>query len=252
MTEMIKQASAENDFIAIAEGVNFSFGGHKILVDISFVLKKGTVVLLRGDNGAGKTTLLNILSGLIYPDAGRITMHLNGRKIDVLSSICEELACLGVGRLWQDIRLFPTMTVLENVMAATPGLVGQNPLFAIGLWPLVRKQDSAASEIARKNLRITGMLERAGSSCDKLSLGQMKRVALARLLQTNPQVLLLDEPLAGLDLKSANALMDVLDKLKTNERKAIIVVEHQHERFSDICDETWFLSDGKLQGGEVN
>lgn len=234
-----------------AEGLRLAFGGHRVLDGLCLDLHAGEAVLLRGENGSGKTTLLNVLTGLIRPDAGRILMCLNGNEIDAIRISPERLARCGVGRLWQDIRLFPTMSALENVLAATPGLLGSTAVASVAAWPWLRQREGAARERARHNLAQVGMTDRADSSADMLSVGQMKRVALARLLQAEASLWLLDEPLAGLDQESAESLLRLLVKLKHDHGKTLLVVEHQHERMAPICDHTWFLADGRLHEGAM-
>ncbi|MCI0558169.1 MAG: ATP-binding cassette domain-containing protein [Nitrososphaera sp.] len=229
-----------------AEHLSLAFGGQQILADVSFAIPRSKAVLLQGDNGSGKTTLLNVMSGFLRPDKGHLWLRLNGYHLDSVRASPEQLARTGLGRLWQDIRLFPTMTVLENVLAATPRLVGQNPALALAIWPVVIRQGREAKERAFYHLEMVGMVERASSSADKLSVGQMKRVALARLLQCNADLFLLDEPLAGLDVESAEKLIALLNDLSKNQAKTLLVVEHQHERMAPLCDEIWYLAGGKL------
>jgi len=240
------QTDGQSCDIMRADNVSLSFNGQRMLSDVSFVLKSRQSVLLRGDNGSGKTTLLNILTGFVRPDCGKITLQMNGATIDGVYASPERLARLGVGRLWQDIRLFPTMTVLENVISATAGLTGQNPVLSLALWPLVQRQERSARELAMHHLEMVGMADRARSSGDMLSLGQMKRVALARLLQGRAKFMLLDEPLSGLDRESAHALVSTLEELREKKDKTLLIVEHQHERVRGLCDETWHLANGRL------
>lgn len=242
----INDAEGHYDFVAQATGVCLSFGAHHILDNVSLSIKSGKAVLLRGDNGSGKTTMLNLINGFLRPDKGRIHLNLNGSSVDVASTSPERLARLGVGRLWQDIRLFPTMSVIENILAATPRLLGQNPFMAMAAWPISKRQERHARERARYHLSLVGMDDRANSSGDKLSLGQMKRVALARLLQSGATLFLLDEPLAGLDQEAAGSLIETLKLIRLKEGKTLLVVEHQHEKISGLCDEIWYLSGGKL------
>jgi branched-chain amino acid transport system ATP-binding protein len=244
------QARTSADYAIVAQNVCLAFGGQRVLDGVSFELAQGNAVLLKGDNGSGKTTLLNILSGFLRPDTGKIEVRLNGAPVNATHASPERLVRMGVGRLWQDIRLFPTMTVLENVLAATPDLVGQNPLLSLAAWPLVRRQEKAARELAMQHLALVDMADRAESSGDKLSVGQMKRVAIARLLQGGAKLLLLDEPMAGLDDASAHALVATLIRLRTETGKTLLIVEHQHERVSGLCDETWHLADGKLMSAK--
>jgi len=235
--------------IARAECVHLAFEGHCILDDVSFDLLNGKAVFLRGDNGSGKTTLLNTVSGFLRPDKGQIHLNLNGRSFDAVRTQPERLARAGLGRLWQDIRLFPTMTVLENVLAASTGLIGLNPALALAAWPVSRHQERRAREKALANLELVGMADRAKSSGDKLSVGQMKRVAIARMLQSEAELMLLDEPLAGLDRDSVDGLVSLLNRLNQEQGKTLLIVEHQHEQMAPICHETWYLEDGRLFKG---
>lgn len=227
--------------------VSLSFGGQRILEEASLELRAGEIVLLRGENGSGKTTLLNMLSGYLAPDRGTVRLLLGGKWVNAHQTSPERLARLGVGRLWQDIRLFPTMTVLDNVLAATPRLIGGNPLLALAAFPLAIRQQREARKCAIKNLAIVAMEGRASSSCDMLSVGQMKRVAIARLLQTEASLLLLDEPLAGLDTASSKALVRDLERLSTEHGKTILIVEHRHEQISSIADRVLSLQNGQIK-----
>lgn len=233
-------------WVAQADGLSLAFGGQRVLDRLNFVVRSGEAVLLRGENGSGKTTLLNVISALIRPDAGIIRMRLKGREVDASRASPERLACAGLGRLWQDIRLFQTMTVLDNVLAASPELRGCTAFAGIVTWPWLRRREQASLERALHNLELVGMADRARSSADMLSVGQMKRVAVARLLQSEADLWLLDEPLAGLDQVSAERLLMLLERLNEDHGRTLLIVEHQHERMAPICDRTWFLTDGCL------
>lgn len=239
----------ESSWSVCAEGLRVAFGGQRVLDGLGFELRLGEAVLLRGENGSGKTTLLNVLSGYIRPDGGRIRMRLKGREVDATVAAPEPLARSGLGRLWQDIRLFPTMSVLDNVLVASPELLRRTVLAGIAAWPWVRRQERIARERAFHNLALVSMADRADSSADMLSVGQMKRVALARLLQAEADLWLLDEPLAGLDHKSAEGLLKLLEGLNDDHGKTMLIVEHQHDRMAPLCDRTWFLTEGRLHEG---
>ena len=223
-----------------------AFGGQTVLDGVTFDLRPGELALLRGDNGSGKTVLLNILSGHLAPDRGSVSLRLGGRWINAVRSSPENLARRGVGRLWQDIRLFPSMTVLENVLAGTAKMLGQNPWLALLARPAVLRQERAARERALENLAIVGMADRAGSSCDMLSVGQMKRVAVARLLQMEASLLLLDEPLAGLDAAAVEAFANDLERLRGEHGKTILAVEHRHDVISRFADRVWQMNEGHV------
>ena len=225
--------------------VLLAFGGQVVLDAVSFELRPGELVLLRGENGSGKTVLFNLLSGYLAPDRGEIRLKLGGAWVNPRVLGPERLARRGVGRLWQDIRLFPTMTVLDNVLAATPGLLGQNPALALLARPAATRQERRARERALENLATMGMAVRAHSSCDMLSVGQMKRVALARLLQMEASLLLLDEPLAGLDASAVQSLAVDLAQLR-ELGKTVLVVEHRAGALTNLADRAWTLGSGRI------
>lgn len=237
---------------AEVRSVDLAFDGQEVLHGVTFDLQAGELALLRGENGSGKTVLLNVLSGYLAPDRGSVRLQLGGEWIDAAHASPERLARQGVGRLWQDIRLFPSMTVLDNVMAGTARMLGESPLFALLARPAVLRQERAARERALDNLAALGMADRAASSCDMLSVGQMKRVALARLLQMEASLLLLDEPLAGLDAAAVESFARDLDRLRKEQGKTILVVEHRHDVLSRIADRVWTMNDGHVVEGEAS
>jgi len=234
-----------------AQGITMAFGGQQVLRGVDLDLTGGQIALLRGPNGSGKTTLLNILSGFLKPDAGTATLAFNGTQVDILRETPDRLARLGISRLWQDIRLFSTMTALENVLAASPHAIGINPAIALFALTKVKRQEREFREQALHWLDLLGMADRADSSGDKLSVGQSKRVAIARLLQTGAQVLLLDEPLAGLDRDSAEKLVHDLNRLADTTHKAMLIVEHNHDAIAPVCDVRLTLENGCLQREEL-
>ena len=243
-------AGAARSACVEARSLALAFGGQKVLNSVSFDLLPGELVLLRGENGSGKTVLLNVLSGYLRPNRGSIKFHFGNRSVNALRASPETLARRGVGKLWQDIRLFPTMTVLENVLAATPRMLGEHPLFAVLARPAVFRQERLARDRAFQNLTTIGMADRAQSSCDKLSVGQMKRVALARLLQMEASLFLLDEPFAGLDRNGALSLANDLDSLRKDQEKTILIVEHRYEAIASHADRVWTMSEGHIVESE--
>ncbi len=234
-----------------AEGVSVAFGGQQVLTEVDFVISSGQIALLRGLNGSGKTTLLNILSGFLKPDAGTIHLHFSNTQVNITNRAPHHIVRLGIGRLWQDIRLFPTMTVLENVLAASPHTTGINPAQVLFSFSKIKKQERAFKEQAMQWLEMLGMADRAHSSGDKLSIGQAKRVAIARMLQTGSKLLLLDEPLAGLDQDAGAKLVIDIHRL-TATGHAMLVVEHNHEAIMPICHLHYSLDKGVLTTEKLN
>ncbi len=230
-----------------ADGVSLAFGGQQVLKNIDLEVRSGQIAHLRGGNGSGKTTLLNILSGFLKPDSGQIKLVIDNQPIDVLSHAPATLARLGLARLWQDTRLFASMTVLENVLAASPRPLGISPVMSLLAYSRVQKQEREFKHQAMTLLDMLGMADRAESTGERLSGGQAKRVAIARMLQTGAEILLLDEPLAGLDKESAVRLVEDLNLLADDTRKAMLIVEHNHDAISPVCDISYTLENGFLR-----
>jgi len=244
-----------------ANGLTKAFGGNIVLDNIAFDLKKGEVVLLRGENGSGKTTLLNVLTGNLEPDSGEIHLSINGARevfrwprrwwqdlnpFDHFTP--ERIAWEGVGRVWQDIRLFPTMTALDNVALASAEQAGENPIKALMRLGRADKEETRSLEEAGGWLKNLGLENRLDSSCDKISLGQMKRVAIARAVQAGAKILFLDEPLSGLDARGVEEVMEYLQNLVYTNGLTIVIVEHVFNipKVLDLATTIWTLTYGHL------
>ncbi|MBC8458510.1 MAG: ATP-binding cassette domain-containing protein [Deltaproteobacteria bacterium] len=257
----IVSAKTANQAVLYVEKLNKSFGGQQVLNDLFLTLRKGEIVCLRGENGSGKTTLLNILSGNLEPDSGRMVIRLNGRQEDFrfprpwwknmnpFSHFTpERVAQEGVGRTWQEIRLFPNQTLLGNIAVASPEQKGENPIWAL-LRPLkVRNQEKEITLRTRSTLKALGLSGREDSSADMVALGQSKRAAIARAIQAGAKVLLLDEPLAGLDEEGINGVMGLLEDLCKDKQITLIIVEHIFNipRILNLATTVWTLQGGKL------
>ena len=159
----------------------------------------------------------------------------------------ERLAWEGVGRVWQDIRLFPTMTALENVAIASPEQGGENPVFAL-FSKKAKKENRQNAKTSSERLSMLGLGDRLDSSCDKISLGQMKRVAIARAIQAGAKILFLDEPLSGLDIEGISEVMSYLETLAKKNSITLVIVEHVFNisTILKLANTVWTLSKGKL------
>lgn len=252
---------AGSKLLLCAENLHKAFGGQLVLDGVSLDLRPGEVVLLRGDNGSGKTTLLNIITGNLEPDAGTITLFTNGAQVDLRFPrrwwqnlnpfdhfTPERVAREGVGRAWQEIRLFPTLSLQDNIALATPDQVGENPAWAILRRSTVAEQEKEILTVSGTMLAKLGLKGREISSADKVSLGQSKRVAIARAVQAGARILFLDEPLAGLDASGIADVMDLLEKLAHDEKVTLVIVEHVFHvsRILDLASTVWTLAAGKV------
>ncbi len=260
-TKRHQSATRFGDAVLSVNSLRKSFGGQVVLDDISFELRQGEVVLLRGENGSGKTTLLNILTGNLEPDSGEIHISINSTKevfgwprkwwqnINPFDHFTpERIAWEGVGRVWQDIRLFPTMTVLDNVTLASQSQSGENPVMVLLRFGRLNKEELYSQEQAGKWLSGLGLGDRLDSSCDKISLGQMKRVAIARAINAGAKILFLDEPLSGLDGSGVSEVMQYLHTLVHTNGLTIIIVEHVFNipRVLELATTVWTLENGNL------
>lgn len=232
-------------WVAKTTGLSVSHGAQVLFDQISFELGSPELVLLRGENGAGKTTLLNVMGGYQNPDHGRVEYRL-GSAAASSDMRPEALARRGLGRMWQDIRLFGSMSVLDNVTAASPGTVRTGPLRAITGCLFAGRRARSESDRAAELLELVGLGDRQSSSCDMLSVGQMKRVALARLLQADARLLLLDEPFAGLDSSAADALAALIRTVVDERSVTVLLTSHDLSPLAGRVDRTWTLSEGSL------
>lgn len=221
--------------------VSKSFGGVKAVSQLNMGFEKGEITALIGPNGAGKTTVFNLISGYLKPDEGSISYK--GKEISDLPPW--QITEAGIGRLFQDVRLFQRMTVLDNIMAGFKNQMGENPLRALFNRKKVNKQEHQLKEKAIELLSFVGLLEKSGELAENLSYGQQKLVSIARLLAADAEVLLLDEPTAGVNPQMVDKLLEVINNL-IKEGKTIIIIEHNMNVIIEIAHWVDFMDEGKL------
>jgi branched-chain amino acid transport system ATP-binding protein len=228
------------------ESVCKRFGGIVVADNISLSLHAGDVLGLIGPNGAGKTTLFNLISGLFQPDAGRI--YLEGR---LLTGPLHRRARAGVARTWQHMRLFRSMTVLENMLVAPRDYPGESMLRSMAATSAVRRAETAARTRAMRVLERIGLAHTANTIVVDLPFGQQKLIGLARALMNDGRCLLLDEPMAGVEGSNYETMQRVV-RDEAAAGRAICVVEHNVSFIKDLCTEAVFMSYGRiLQRGSV-
>lgn len=244
-----------------ARDLRKSFGGQVVLDGVDLELYKGDVVLLRGENGSGKTTLLNILTGNLEPDAGTLhyladstprSYHFPRRWWQDLNPFDhftpEFVAREGMGRTWQDVRLFATQSLRDNIAVAEPGHPGENPIITL----LASRRSARREEIVNRKADVIlarlGLAGRETSSADKVSLGQSKRVAIARAVAAGARILFLDEPLAGLDPQGITDILQLLEELVYKNDVTLVIVEHvfNQPHLRRLVSVDWLLAGGKL------
>ncbi len=260
-----------------ASAVSKSFGGVKVLSDLSFEIKSGDFIVLRGGNGSGKTTILNILSGLLIPDSGTITLDQGDRHPARFAFgqrhrhrvarrfFLGAMARHGVLRSWQDVRLFSTLSLADNLNVAAPDQIGESLMPVLFRPSAVRERERSVSEVSTRMLESFGLnhlardaertqaaVRRDGSkriaTGVSVSLGEAKRVAMARSLRGDSRVLLLDEPLSGLDARGIGSVVGFLRALNRDDGLTMLVVEHEStvEHLTGLATETWRLEGGRI------
>lgn len=222
-------------------GLSKHFGGITAAADLNMQLSRGTITALVGPNGAGKTTVFNLLTGTIRPDSGVIV--LNGKDISKLRS--DQVAKLGMSRSFQDVRLFPRLSAVDNVMLARQGQPGER-IGALFLRPaLTAAAERVSREQAMRWLAFVGMDAVAAYPAGALAFGQQKLVALARILATDAEVVLLDEPASGIDQQWVEVMLELIQELRAQGR-TICIVEHNLHVVGRLADHTYFMELGRI------
>jgi ABC-type branched-subunit amino acid transport system ATPase component len=220
--------------------ISKSFDGTVALDGFSAEVPEGAVVGLVGPNGAGKTTLFNVVTGFLRPDAGEVIY--NGRTLKSVPP--HRVARLGIARTFQELRLIYRMTLLENVMLSFPRQTGESPAGAFALWPLVGRQERRNRAEAFALLEYVGLAEKADDLADNLSYGQQKLLALACCLAAGGELLLLDEPVAGVAPLMVEKILDLIRDLKAGS-KTVVLIEHNFAAVTNVCDRVIFMDEGR-------
>lgn len=217
------------------------FGGLKVLQDVNLEIPQGGIFGLIGPNGAGKTTVFNLITGLLPPTGGRI--EFNGQNLAGLQP--HEITRLGIGRTFQNIRIFKDMSLVENVMV---GLHGQLHYGALGLLAssgLFRSEERRARERAHELLSWVKLDHKASDKADNLSYGEQRKLELARALATNPKLLLLDEPVAGMNSTEKDELMAEIRNI-SERGYTIFMIEHDMRFVMGLCTDIAVLNFGRI------
>jgi branched-chain amino acid transport system ATP-binding protein len=221
--------------------VSVRFGGIVALDRVSFDMEEGRIVGLIGPNGAGKTTLFNCLSRLYTPNAGDIVFEGGS----LLPRAPHEIAALGIGRTFQNVALFTTMTVLQNVMVGVHGRTGSDFLSNALRLPWIKQEEAEIRQVAIDLLRFFDLEDLAGHPVAGLPFGTLKRVELARALASRPKLLLLDEPASGLNHGEVEALGGTLRGIKERRGVTILLVEHHMSLVMQVSDNVVVLDFGR-------
>lgn len=216
------------------------YGGLAALSDVSLTIRSGEIYGLIGPNGAGKTTLFNVLTGLSTPDRGHI--RLNDRSIAGLKP--NEVASAGIARTFQNIRLFANMTALENVMVGRHVRTGAGVLGAIVRGARTRVEETAIIQRSRELLSYVGIAEHGETLAQHLPYGDQRRLEIARALATEPLLLALDEPAAGMNPTETEGLRELLQTIR-RDGTTLLLIEHDVKFVMGLCDRVAVLDYGR-------
>ncbi len=222
-------------------GVSKRFGGLQALDQAYLSVSKGAIVGLIGPNGAGKTTFFNVMTGLYQPDSGNFA--LNGKTYN--PDAVDEVLKAGIARTFQNIRLFKEMTVLENVMVGRHSRTSSGLLSTILKTSSNMKEEQQILEDATRLLAYVGIEKEAQQISKNLSYGAQRRLEIARALATDPLLLALDEPAAGMNQTEKKELQHLLEKIRA-DGTTILMIEHDVRLVMGICDEITVLDEGKV------
>ena len=232
------------EYVLETKGLGISFGGLKAAQDVNICIKKNQIYGLIGPNGAGKTTIFNLLTCVYKPTTG--TFCLDGEEMKGLSP--EKINQKGIARTFQNIRLFNNMTVVRNVMVGLHNQPQYRCSFLESVLRLPRhfKVEKEMREKAKELLRIFDLEQERNSLACNLPYGKQRKLEIARALATNPKLLCLDEPAAGMNPHETEELMDIIRLIRTKFNVTILLIEHDMKFVSGLCDEITVLNFGTV------
>ncbi len=223
------------------KNLSISFGGLRAVDEFNVKIEKGQLYGLIGPNGAGKTTVFNLLTGVYKPTSGAVI--LDGENITGKSTI--EINKCGIARTFQNIRLFKNLSVLDNVKAGFHNLNKYSTLEGILRLPKYFKTEKKMDEKAMELLEVFGLQDEASTLADNLPYGKQRKLEIARALATNPKLLLLDEPAAGMNPSETQELMDTIRFVRDKFDMTVLLIEHDMKLVSGICEEVSVLNFGQ-------
>jgi branched-chain amino acid transport system ATP-binding protein len=231
----------QNDDLLVAAAVRKEFGGLLAVNDLDFTIPRRSIVSLIGPNGAGKTTFFNMLTGLYRATSGSIVFD----GTDVTAKPPHAITKAGIGRTFQNIRLFPQMTALENVLVGMHSRLRGGIIGSIFGLPRVRREEREAEDRARELLTFAGLGRVDDELAESLSYGDQRRLEVARALATDPKLLLLDEPTAGMNPQETVVFINFVSKLREQQHVAILLIEHDMKVVMGVSERVTVLDYGE-------
>ncbi len=227
------------------KGLTKNFGGLCAVSNVSMEIGEGELIGLIGPNGAGKTTFFNLLTGVYEPSEGTIELNDNGKMTDIAGMKPYRVTQLGLARTFQNIRLFKSMTAIENVKIAMHKDIRYGSLSAILRLPSYYKEEERVEREAQELLKVVGLYEKRNERADNLPYGEQRRLEIARALAARPRILFLDEPAAGMNPQETASLTQLIHQIRNDFRITIVLIEHDMSLVMKICERIYVLDYGK-------
>lgn len=238
---------SENRSVLKATDISIVFGGLRAVSDLNMELYKGELVGLIGPNGAGKTTVFNMLSGVYTPTSGQITYTDKNQKIHIVNKMTPaQLNKIGIARTFQNIRLFGNLTVADNVRIAMHAQRKANPLHILLRTSKFFKDEQMMTNQVRSLLKLFGLAEKENDLAKNLPYGEQRKLEICRALASQPQILLLDEPAAGMNPQETKELMDLISFIRKEFHLTILLIEHDMKLVMGICERIFVLNYGQV------
>jgi branched-chain amino acid transport system ATP-binding protein len=227
--------------LLVARGITKRFGGLVAVNNVDFTIDQNAIVSLIGPNGAGKTTFFNMIAGLYTPTSGRISFA----DVDITGKKPHSITRLGIARTFQNIRLFGTMSALDNVLVGMHSRLKSNAFDAVVRTPRFNREEASARERGLDLLRYVGLGGKHEEWARNLPYGDQRRLEVARALAVEPKLLLLDEPTAGMNAQETAALTRLIGRLRTERGLTILLIEHDMKVVMGISDRVTVLDYGQ-------
>ncbi|KOA18112.1 lipopolysaccharide export system ATP-binding protein LptB [Clostridium homopropionicum DSM 5847] len=221
------------------------FGGVKAVSEVNMDINSEEIVGLIGPNGAGKTTLFNLLTGIYSPTEGDIVYNFD-KELSIKNKKPYEISALGVSRTFQNIRLFGNMTVEENIKIGLHNNIKSGAISSFFRLPVFYKEEKIAQDKVEKLLEVFKLLDKKEELAKNLPYGEQRRLEIARALASEPTVLLLDEPAAGMNPNETNQLMELIRWIRDEFKITIILIEHDMSLVMNVCNRIYVLDYGKM------
>ena len=235
------RSSSDREVVLVTKGLTKIFGGLKAVSDFDLVVHKSEILSLIGPNGAGKTTVFNVVTGIYKPEHGDVLF----RGTNITGKKPHQIVSHGIARTFQNIRLFPDMTCLENIMAGQHCRASSDLFTSVLRTPGMRKEERRTREVAERRIAQVDLARFKDELAKNIAYGSQRMLEIARALASEPRLLVLDEPSSGLNPKETQDLMDFLKRLILHEDLTILLIEHDMNVVMGISDWVVVMDEGK-------